>query len=181
MEQEQISNIPATSDKNTENSYGKFKTAEELIKAYNALESEFTKRSQKLKEYEKKDGKGFYENARDLVHKYPIAEKYAEEIANEAASAETQEKINLEEALIKVLSRKIRTPDQMAKDEAVIGKVLNDQNNRDYIIKCYLDQINGQDVPTVMHDGGEMPMVKPYKPSSIKEAGELAKMIIKKL
>ena len=60
MEQEQISDIPASSDKNTENSYGKFKTADELLKAYNALESEFTKRSQKLKEYEKKsEGKSF--------------------------------------------------------------------------------------------------------------------------
>ena len=182
MEQEQISDIPASSDKNTENSYGKFKTADELLKAYNALESEFIKRSQKLKEYEKKaEGKSFYESARDLARKYPIAEKYAEEIANEVASAETQEKTNLEEALIKVLSSKIKTPDQMAKDETVIGKVLSDENNRDYIIKGYLDQINGQNAPVVMPDGGEMPMVKPYKPSSIKEAGELAKMIIKKL
>lgn len=182
MEQEQISDIPASSDKNTENSYGKFKTADELLKAYNALESEFTKRSQKLKEYEKKsEGKSFYENARELARKYPIAEKYAEEIANEVASAETQEKTNLEEALIKVLSSKIKTPDQMAKDKTVIGKVLSDENNRDYIIQGYLDQINGQNAPVVMPDGGEMPMVKPYKPSSIKEAGELAKMIIKKL
>ena len=47
MEQEQISSIPADGDKNTETSYGKFKSAEELLKAYNALESEFTKRSQK--------------------------------------------------------------------------------------------------------------------------------------
>ena len=87
----------------------------------------------------------------------------------------------LEEALIKVLSSKIKTPDQMAKDKTVIDKVLSDENNRDYIIQGYLDQINGQNAPVVMPDGGEMPMVKPYKPSSIKEAGELAKMIIKKL
>lgn len=38
----------------TEVSLGKFKDAEALLNAYNSLESEFTKRCQKLKELEKK-------------------------------------------------------------------------------------------------------------------------------
>ncbi len=52
MEQEQISVIPADGDKKEGTSLGKFNSAEELLKAYTALESEFTKRSQKLKELE---------------------------------------------------------------------------------------------------------------------------------
>ena len=90
MEQEQISVIPTTCDKDTETSYGKFKSAEELLKAYNALESEFTKRSQKLKELEKAiDGKSFADKARDFARKYPIAESYAEEVAREVALTES--------------------------------------------------------------------------------------------
>ena len=182
MEQEQISSIPADGDKNTETSYGKFKSAEELLKAYNALESEFTKRSQKLKELEKTvEGKSLADKAKEFARKYPIVENYAEEVAEEVAVAETREKNNLEEALIKVLSRKIKTPDQMAKDETVIEKVLSEDSNRDYIINKYLAQINDRQVPVAMPAGGAMPVRPPYKPSSIKEAGELAKMIIEKL
>lgn len=40
-------------NKKQEQRYGKFKTAEELLKAYGELEREFTRRAQKLAEYEK--------------------------------------------------------------------------------------------------------------------------------
>ena len=39
-------------DKKTEVSFGKFKDAESLLGAYNALEAEFTRRSQRLRELE---------------------------------------------------------------------------------------------------------------------------------
>ena len=41
-----------TGDKKTEVSSGKFKDAESLFRAYNALEAEFTRRSQRLRELE---------------------------------------------------------------------------------------------------------------------------------
>ncbi len=41
-----------TGDKKTEVSFGKFKDAESLFRAYNALEAEFTRRSQRLRELE---------------------------------------------------------------------------------------------------------------------------------
>ena len=41
-----------TGDKKTEVSFGKFKDAKSLLNAYNALEAEFTRRSQRLRELE---------------------------------------------------------------------------------------------------------------------------------
>ena len=74
-----------------------------------------------------------------------------------------------------------KTPEQMAKDETVIEKVLSEDSNRDYVINRYLAQINERQVPVAMPVGGSMPIRPSYKPSSIKEAGELAKLIIERL
>ena len=46
-----------------EASYGKFKSAEALLSAYNSLEAEFTKRCQRIKELETEKSKAFPENA----------------------------------------------------------------------------------------------------------------------
>ena len=45
-------NTESTSNEKEAISYGKFKNADALLKAYNSLEAEFTKKSQKLKEIE---------------------------------------------------------------------------------------------------------------------------------
>ena len=109
MEQEQTSNLSDNIDKKVENSYGKFKSAEELLKAYNALESEFTKRSQKLKEYEKNvlTVRSVEEQAEELVKKYPIASDYAEELAQEVAVSKVSNNNKLKEALLEVLVKKV--------------------------------------------------------------------------
>ncbi len=56
-EQTEVNSHPATAEENTgesktEVSLGKFKDVQSLLSAYNSLESEFTKRCQKLKELE---------------------------------------------------------------------------------------------------------------------------------
>ena len=83
MNEDKIAPAGEIADNGQEKSYGKFKSAEELLKAYNALEGEFTKRSQKLSEYEKKSAEPDWESkVNKFVGKYPIAEKYVKHLTS---------------------------------------------------------------------------------------------------
>lgn len=60
MEEENVQGIAAT-DANAENAQpdlGKFKSVDALMKAYEDLEAEFTRRSQRLKEFERNKAQG---------------------------------------------------------------------------------------------------------------------------
>ena len=182
MEQEKISQDPAAcGDKKPETSYGKFNSAEELLKAYSALESEFTKRSQRLKELEA--GRVAVEKTNEVksfMEKYPIAERYREELDEEIAKSASAEG-SYEGALLNVLSRKVKTADEMAMDEKVIKKVLSDEENKDYIINGYLDRIRQNSSYKSLPQGGAIPVAPAYRPRSIKEAGEIAKKILERI
>ena len=182
MEQEKISQDPAaTGDKKTETSYGKFNSAEELLKAYSALESEFTKRSQKLKELEAGRAAEEKENeVGNFMKKYPIAERYKEELNEEIAKSAGAEG-SFEGALLNVLSRKVKTADEMARDEKVIKKVLSDEDNKEYVINGYLDRIRQNNSYKSLPKGGAIPVAPSYRPRSIKEAGEIAKKILERI
>lgn len=169
--------ISAEGEKEREASYGKFKSAEELLKAYNSLQSEFTKRSQKLSEYEKsrEAEKSWEGKVADFAAKYPVAEKYADELAREIANNEkiTEREDCLESALLNVLAGKVKTPEEMAADETVVERVLSAEKNRERIIEQYLEKIRSNAAPTTLPKGGAIP-VAPASARTIREAGEIA-------
>ncbi len=182
MKEDKTYELPADGGKEQEASYGKFKTAEELLKAYNSLQSEFTKRSQKLAEYEQKkiETEKWEGRVAEFVAKYPVAERYADEIAQEIAKNENgaNGEANLESALLNVLVAKVKTPEQMAADDDVIEKVLNADANREKIIAQYLDTVKSNPYPVTLQKGGAIPLTPPIRPRNIREAGELALKII---
>ncbi|MBR1746685.1 MAG: hypothetical protein IJ735_00565 [Clostridia bacterium] len=164
-----------TIDNGPKESYGKFRSAEELLKAYNALQSEFTKRSQTLAQYEKEREESDRESkVKDFFHKYPVAEAYADELAQTVE----QQNLSPEEALIGVLSKKIRSVEELAGDEKVVEKVLGDPKNRDRVITEYLDnfRIPGISLPK----GGAIPLTPPMPIGTVEEAGRVALSILQK-
>lgn len=179
-QQEKIENFPAESDNENSTSFGKFKSADELLKAYNALQSEFTKRSQKLAEYEKNATTDIWEGkVAEFVKKYPVAERYAEELAEEIAkSADKSEENVLENALLNVLCGKVRTEEEMASDKSVVDRVLSEQNNREKVINGYLEGIRRNPSPVTLPKGGAIPATPPVRAKTIREAGEIAKKLI---
>lgn len=176
MEEKTI-NLSAESDKEKEVSFGKFKSAEELLKAYNALQSEFTKRSQKLAELEQTKAADEWEGqVEEFVKRYPVAERYADELAREIANDEKyKDKENkLESALLNVLSEKVKTAEEMATDETVIDKVLSAEENREKVINEYLEKFRRNATPATLPKGGAIPVTPPAVAKNIKEAGEIA-------
>ncbi len=181
MEEEKVSVLPDEVDKKEEISYGKFNSAEELLKAYSALESEFTKRSQRLRELEAQSTQSAKEKEiESFVQRFPVVERFADEFSAELAGTAGAEQ-EMERALINVLSRKVKTADEMAQDEGVIRRVLGEEENREIVINGYLDRIRENEIPPVLTKGGAIPVTPTYRAKSIHEAGEIAKKILERI
>lgn len=176
---EQTNNPAVTGDKE-QASYGKFNSADELLKAYNSLESEFTKRSQRLKQLESTQAASEWESrVGKLIERYPIAAQLSEEIGAEIEDKKMIKDENcLEKALLNVLSKKYKTPTEQAQDETVIGEVLKNGAVRERIIDEYREKVTTT-LPKTMPKGGELHVVPPVRPSNIFEAGKAALEILK--
>jgi transcription termination factor NusB len=185
IEKEQQQILPTNSDKENTNSFGKFRNAEELLKAYNSLEGEFTKRSQKLRELELKapEKTDWESKVANLYEKWPQANSYTDEMIREIADNKTllNEESCLENALISVLSKKIVSKEQAAKDEDVVNMVLEKKENKEKIISSYLDTIRTSTLPkTFPKAGGAIPLT-PNKPTTLTEAGLIAQKYLEEI
>ncbi len=184
MEQTKETNPTTTnSDKESKASLGKFNKVEDLLKAYNSLEAEFTKRSQKLKEYETKSQQQdiWEEKVTKFIKEYPIASELTEEIGEEIAKRDMiADEDCLERALLSVLSSRYKPPKEQAKDTVVIDEVLKDDSLRERIIDEYRKNFDFN-LPKSLPKGGEIPIKTPTRPANINDAGKMALEILKEL
>ena len=179
-------------------SVGKFANSEELLKAYQNLEAEFTKKCQQLKEaerrseptdlasegsaplYEKED---WDDRVADFLGKYPVAEEYAAEIGavlKEDAALASREDC-LEAALGRVVAAHYRNPESIAEDEAFLEKhVYHNDKIRDRVIQEYLEGLSPlSGAPKTIPHGGAAAIIPPARPRTIEEAGAMAEKLIK--
>jgi len=178
MDENEKTVLPAEGDKEN-TSFGKFRTAEDLLKAYNSLESEFTKRSQKLRELEqtKDSAKTDWESkVNELYAKYPVANACTDDLIKEISENKNSmsEENFLENALISVLAKKIVSKEQAATDEEVVKMVLENEENREKVINDYLGKIRSNPVPKAFPKAGGAIPVTPNKPLTLAEAGRIA-------
>ncbi|MDD4315925.1 MAG: hypothetical protein PHC84_02065 [Clostridia bacterium] len=170
-------------DKQEKASYGKFNKLEDLLNAYNSLESEFTRRSQRLKEIEStaKAENRWEEKVQKLLEKYPVAAGFTEEISEEIAKEDVVGDENcLEKALLRVLCGKCKPVEEQAKDEKVINEVLKNDGLKEKIIDEYRQKLN-VNLPKTFPKGGEIPVKAPARPGNIGDAGELALQMLKEI
>lgn len=172
---------------------GKFKSVDELIKAYNNLQSEFTKKCQSYNEllkeqnkvdnveitpaYEKEDWQcvvdGFLQN-------HPNAKTFSKEIAEIISSDKDliSNQNSLEIAYGRVLEKENARLNNLVNDEEYIFNKITDKT-KEKILKEYLNSVNSNS-PFLMNSKGGNNVVTSYKkPISVSEAGEMAKKIFK--
>lgn len=184
-EVEMKNSVPA--EDNAEEGLGKFKDAEQLLKAYQNLEKEFTKKSQRLKELEKSDlttanPQNWRERVDGFVNKYPIATKYLTDVEAELKTDENLLKKEncLETALLRVLAKKHKTAGEYATDkDFLVEATRQNAEVRDSIISEYISAIN-KEMPRTLPNGGAVPATPPKKPLTLADAGEMALKILKK-
>lgn len=217
-------------------SVGKFADATALLNAYNELQSEFTKRSQRLRELERENellrqeqvgmraesevvqdetGSAAEERAQkisceaderiadtgekifdenisvddDLIaeevgrflSENPEAGLYADEIVSFAAACGEAEKGFLERAYLKVVKGMLERERERLNDGYLLERARSTPAVRDEIIRGYLADVHSaKGMRLLTGEGGVSSLAPPLKPSSIAEAGEMARSVLRK-
>lgn len=166
-------------DKETLDSYGKFKTKEALLNAYNSLEAEFTKRSQELAEIKKpQKERNWEEEIEKLLKNYPVAKEMTEQIETEIKnSPELLEKNNtLELALLSCLSKTPKKSEPMTETE-LLSAISENEAVKNKIIESYFEKVSL--TPRTISGGGKIVVSAPKRATTIAEAGALAEQYIR--
>lgn len=168
--------------------YGKFKDAKNLLEAYNSLQGEFTRKSQKLAEIQKKyDEIAAFskqeEGLGDILSAESDSDKYKKEIEEMLAKKEN----------ISSLPNKYRVAFEMIKEtESRLAESLNSQEFYDKyiskndeiknkIISEYLSKLNNISAPPKILSGNSSRVYfcPSEKPKTVKEAGEIFSKMLK--
>ena len=200
---EQIIDNNSVIDNNTiseSSNFGKFKDATSLLNAYNNLEKEFTKKSQKLSELTKLNEQ-IKENVVDseslpifkqsswqtkvnqFLANNPDAKKYSKEIANMLLSdtdlAKNPKCLDYAYATIE-LKNKVK-PADLLNDPNFIKDILENQTIKDKIVSEYLKSVslNKHNLRFISGEPNSISLTKPNnKPKTIKEASNVLKKLL---
>lgn len=174
--------------------YGKFKDAKSLLNAYNALQSEFTRRCQKVKELEREnllikreqsDGKSFLDEheweKKAFLEIFPGAEKEYSSLVETAFNSDGS-KGWLGRAYVKKLTDNYEDKIKyLSSIDYVKDAVNNNQELKNSIIKEYLTSVESSKPTIKLISGNGMATVSPpSKPKSLADAGDLARQIFEK-
>ena len=168
---------------------GKFKDAESLLKAYNSLQTEFTKKSQRLSELENSKTEFAREEKinqaiSELEQNHNIAQKFYQEIKQAVKEVDAQDYNQVvKDELLKNLEKNYKTANEYISDEQFLTNfVYNNKTIRDNIIREYLANLtNVAPVRVASNISSSIPISPPNVPETIQEAGRLAKNIIKQI
>ena len=168
---------------------GKFKDAESLLKAYNSLQTEFTKKSQRLSELENSKTEFNREEKinkaiTELEQNHDIAKKFGQEIKQAIKDVDSDNYNQVvKDELLKRLASSYKTADDYAVDEQFLNQfVYSNPAIKDNIIREYLSGLTSTSpVRVVSNLSSSIPVSPPNIPSTIEEAGKLAKNIIKQI
>ncbi|MBE5738280.1 MAG: hypothetical protein E7354_00895 [Clostridiales bacterium] len=154
---------------------GKFKNSETLLDAYNELQSEFTRKCQKLSETEKKlqeiiqdENSGndssissnefaWNKNIKEFLQSHKFANAFAEEITNELIKDENlrSEENGLEKAYLKVLDNNYVSPKALANDQNFLeNHIYNNEEIKEKIIKEYVASLQNNQNPIRVSSAG---------------------------
>ena len=166
---------------------GKFKDAKTLLEAYNSLQSEFTRKSQKLAELQKKSDDfakiEAYDNLDDFLAKHAGNDKYKKDITEIIATdneiCSLPNKFNVALKIAKLAESK--SAETLNSQEYLDNHVYNNASIKEKVISDYLSNLNGIS-PVPKTTFGSSPIYfspATEKPKTLQEAGEIFKKMLK--
>ena len=168
--------VPTTTNVDNDDndaSYGKFKSAESLYKAYKQLEKEFTKKSQKLRAY-LESTMSADDTLAGMIAVNPELSNYAEELRG-AITAGTNSNIKLAECL----NGRVSEPCHIIKNEDFLDSyVYSNADIKGKIIADYLETLQERRSPMTIKGRGNAYVSPAYRPHSLQEASKLATKFI---
>lgn len=159
---------------------GKFKSVEDLFEAYNNLQAEFTRKSQRLSQLEKdksskndKVGSDFDDRFRMFLSKNQEAEFYADELKTRVLENESlaDDEAAFDKVWAGMLYEKLSAPNK-AKEPLIQNLILKDNDLKNLVIENYMKQLQSQNTPIVMSSGTGERVTKTVapKPDSFEQA-----------
>ena len=179
-----------------ESSLGKFKDTQSLLKAYNNLQAEFTKKCQtlsdlksKVENMEQKSSLPIYqrqdwtEKVSDFLNKNKEAQPFAKQIAQTILQDENLSKNEsaLELAFARVASSKFVLPEKAMEDEKFVENyVLNNDKIKKTVLDLYIKDIQGKKSPSVIGTkaGSSQVLYKTPTATSLSEAKQIVKQML---
>lgn len=186
--------LSTTSSEDVGSQFGKFKDAESLLDAYNNLQAEFTRKCQKLSEFEKQekqrenldhqpvfDKDDWQQQVSLFLSKHEDAKKFASEISNEILTnpSLSNSKDALELAWANVISKKYKPMDEMINDDKFINDyVLSNEQIKQKILSNYVKNIESKKIPPIIaSSGGNIAFPTTKKANTLSEAKSLVEAI----
>lgn len=168
--------------------YGKFKNANNLLEAYNSLQAEFTRKSQKLaefqKEYEENANFKKYNSIDDFIKSTNDSDKYKKEITeilvNDNELNNLPNKYQIAFKIIKQAENKLA--DNLNNQQFIDEFIVNNESVKSKIINNYLSTLNNiSSSPQVISGNSTNIHFSPNtnNPRTIKEAGEIFSKMLK--
>ena len=171
---------------------GKFKDTQSLLGAYNELQSEFTRKCQKLSEVEKKLQEGvvandtsrignddlkefaWNKNIGEFLQSHKNASNLVEEITNEIIKDKALRECEdgLEKAYMRVVENKYIPHDELVKDQNFLDKyIYSNEEIKNKIIKEYVSSLkNSQSPITIGNSSYDKGVASSQKISNLNEA-----------
>lgn len=179
-------------DGNEGSTYGKFKSKEALLEAYNNLQSEFTKKCQALAKMQNIDNvstpsvlqEGFDEKINQFVDQYPEAKDYVEDIKelikNDKSVANSENPIFV--AWTNIATTNFKSPKNLILDnEFLENYIFSNKSIKEQIVKNFINELSRTTSPKVMGEdiGAKSPLTPSSKPKTLQEAGRIAVEMLK--
>lgn len=192
MENENIEQLETEPELNSENSnssmYGKFKDAETLLEAYNSLQAEFTRKSQKLAEFQKKQEENALlsnnDSLENILNDSTDKEKYKKEVTeildNDSDISNLPNKNRVAFKIIKEAER--RAAETLNNQEYVDKYIESNEKIKEKIISNYLSSLNNiQSAPKVISGNSSNIYFSPslQLPKTLKDAGDILTKMLK--
>ncbi|MBO5926130.1 MAG: hypothetical protein J6Q38_01040 [Clostridia bacterium] len=177
----------------TADTFGKFKDAKSLLNAYNALQSEFTRRCQKVKELEREIASTNKEQSKDSLisereweekafsEYFPNANIDVSSLYDATVASGDNSKGRLGRAYLKKIVDDYESKmNYLSSDEYALNLISN-QGLKNKIIEEYLKQIESSKPTVRLISGNGLATVSPPStPKSLAEAGDIARQIFEK-
>lgn len=149
--------------------YGKFNSAEELLKGYQELEKSFTQKCQQLSALEKQITSDSSGTSVDDTSPFNNSGVQNLQVATESESA-----VPLAAADRPYVNASVSAPEQSPIE--LIRQYLDDHPDAAALLS---ERNNRANAPKIMTSGGNVSMALPSRPKTIREASEMAKEYFK--
>ena len=175
--------------------FGKFSSKDELLSAYTSLESEFTRRCQKLKELERENEKlrsieqpekaletEVLRRGKAFKESYPETQEILSSLYEIAAKSGDEAEGFLERAYVSYLTGELeKQKNYYSSDGYILERAGASQAVKDGIIREYLVGVNDSKPTVGLFTGnGESVIAPPSKPKTLSEATRIANIIFNK-